>query len=129
MWNVDLAKLFKERDNKNPFGAILGDVIGVEPLKIAILGNKAILTEEQCYLCSSLVNNYLNKADLRVKDYSVNVTATDSNGDTLNSISVNDKNDYNIEVKFKEVLKVGDKVLCLPTADGQTFFIIDKVVV
>lgn len=83
-WDVQLAKHFKDRDNVEVVGAVLGDVISINPLSIAIYNNQVILTDKHCYICSN-----------------------------LNS---------------KEV-SVGDKVLCLPTTDGQTFFIIDKVVV
>lgn len=80
-WDIDLAKELKKRDNAEPIGAILGEVISIEPIKISILGNKAILDNSNIYLCS----------------------------------------------KVTGVIK-GDKVLCLPTADEQTFFIVDKVV-
>lgn len=81
-WDVELAKLFKERDNKTPIGAVIGDVISNEPFKISILGNKVILDNSNSYICKSALG-----------------------------------------------IEIGDKVLCLPTEDGQTFFIVDKVVV
>ena len=127
-FDVKLAKLLKERNNVTPNGAVLGDVISVLPLKISIFEGKAILTSEQCYLCSSLVNDFNRKADLNIKAYSVTVNATDSMGDTINNINVSDKSDYDIEITYKDLLQIGDKVLCLPTVDGQTFFIIDRVV-
>ncbi|HEY5582931.1 MAG TPA: DUF2577 family protein [Ruminiclostridium sp.] len=106
-WDVELAKQFKQRDNKTPVGAVLGNVISVNPLKIAILGDKVILNNEQCYICSSVVNEYVRKADIKTN----NTVISDS------------------EITYKEILKIADKVLCLPAADGQIFFIIDKVVI
>ena len=128
-FDVDFANEFKKRNNEKPNGAILGEVISILPLKISIYEGKVILAEEQCYLCSNLIKEIPRKADLNIKAYSVNVTATDSMGDTISSINVNDKSDYDIEITFKDILKIGDRVLCLPTIDGQTFFVIDKVVV
>lgn len=80
-WDVEIAKQFKNRDNKTPIGPQLGEVISSNPIKVAILGNKAILNSDNSYVCSSAQN-----------------------------------------------IITGDKVLCLPTSDGQTFFIVDKVV-
>lgn len=80
-WDVELAKQFKSRNNKNPIEPQLGEVISSSPIKIAILSNKIILDNENCYICSS-----------------------------------------------SQSITPGDKVLCLPTSDGQTFFIVDKVV-
>lgn len=111
-WDVELAKEFKKRNIKTPMGAILGDIISSSPLKIAILGNKVILTEGHCYICSSLVDNYLRKADIKLDSVAEHGTVSTSG-----------------EILFKEILKPGDKVLCLPTSDGQKYFIIDKVVV
>lgn len=81
-WDIDLAKEFKKRDNAEPIGAILGEIISVNPIKVTILGNKAILDNRNSYLCSKVTG-----------------------------------------------IEIGDKVVCLPTADEQTFFIVDKVVV
>lgn len=83
-WDVEFAKQLKIRDNPEKIGAVLGDVISNNPLRIAIYNNEVILSEEQCYLCKNVINsNVIN----------------------------------------------GDKVLCLPTSNGQAFFIIDTVVV
>jgi hypothetical protein len=80
-WDVEIAKQFKARNNKIATGPLLGEVICSIPLKIAILGNKAILDNRNSYTCTAVLG-----------------------------------------------ANIGDKVLCLPTSDGQTFFIIDKVV-
>jgi len=128
-FDIDFANELRKRNNEKPNGAILGEVISIEPLKISIYEGKVILTNEQCYLCSNLIKEIPRKADLNIKAYSVNVTATDSMGDTISSINISDKSDYDIEITYKDILKIGDKVLCLPTIDGQTFFVIDKVVV
>lgn len=111
-WDVELAKEFKKRNNKASTGPLLGDVISSSPLKVAILGNKVILTEKQCYICSSLVDSYIRKANIKLD------TVTDHG--TISTPG---------EIQFKEILKSGDRVLCLPTADGQRYFIIDKVVI
>lgn len=104
-WEVELAKQLKKRDNKKVFGPQIGEVISVNPLKISILGNKAMLTIDHCFICSNIIENYKRKADIKI-----------------------DGIDNDCEITYKEVLKIGDSVLCLPSADGQAFFILDKVV-
>jgi len=81
-WDIELAKQLKKRDNIPLFGAVLGNVISISPLKITILENRVILDDNHCYICSVIYN----------------------------------------------LLAIGDKVLCLPTSNGQKYFIIDKVV-
>jgi hypothetical protein len=103
-WDIELAKEFKQRDNQEVEGAVLGTVITNEPLTISIYNNKVILNGENCYICSNLISN-TKAADIVID----NVT---SNG----------------QITFKDILKPNDKVLCLPTANGQKFFIIDRVV-
>lgn len=127
-WNIELAKELKKRDNKEPFEPVIGDVISIEPLRIAIYGNTTILEPKDCYMCSAMVEKFLRKADMRIKSYSVGINTTDSAGHSNSSMTVNDKSDYDVEITFKEIIKVGDKLLCLPTANGQMFYIIDKVV-
>lgn len=104
-WDVELAKQFKKRDNKRSMGPQIGEVLSVNPLKISILGNKAVLTEAQCYICSNVVEHAKRKAGIVLGDVA-----------------------YEGEITYKEVLKTGDSVLCLPAEDGQVFFILDKVV-
>ena len=104
-WDVDFANMFKERDNKTSIGAILGTVISAEPLKISIFDGKGILTDEHCYICSILASNYFRKADVVI-----------------------DSDIHDCKVTYKDILTAGDKVLCLATTDGQTYFVIDKVV-
>lgn len=105
LWENELAKEFKKRDNKTPIGPILGEVLAVEPLKIAIFGGKAFVTAENAYVCSQIVDGYARKADITISS-----TTNDST------------------VSFKDILSLGDMVLCLPTTDEQKYFIIDKVV-
>jgi len=127
-YDVEMAKKFRERDNVPPIGPQLGEVISIAPLQIAIYGNKTILTPEKCYMCSAMVEKFLRKADMRIKAYGVDMSSTDSRGYTNSYMTVADKTNYDVEIWFKEIIKVGDMLLCLPTEDGQRFFIIDKVV-
>lgn len=106
-YDVALAKSLKERNNTKPMGIVVGTVLSTTPLKIGILGSEVILDNTNCFLCSNLVENYIRKANIKNMD---------------NSIT------NNVEITFKDILKIGDKVLVLPDANEQTFYIVDKVV-
>lgn len=110
-YDVELAKRYKDRDNPIPLEPLLGDVISIDPLKIAIMQNQAILTGDLCYLCSNLVSNAKYAAFVlnNVGDYG--------------SVSTNGT------IEYMNILKTGDKVMCVPTANGQKYFIVDKVVI
>lgn len=110
-WENELADEFAKRDNKSPLGAVCGTVIAVDPIKISILGGSVFLTKEKLYMCSNLVNNITRKATIK-----------------LDSVADHGAITTEGEVTYKDVLKINDKVLCLPADGGQTFFIIDKVV-
>lgn len=71
---IELAKLFKERENPSVIGLQIGKVISVNPIKIA-LGDKIILDaddlviSESAYYKYDLVNGVLNKVPkLKMKD-------------------------------------------------------------
>lgn len=105
-WDVELAKEFNKRNNQEPIGPVLGVVISASPLKISIYNNQAILTEKQCYICSNLL---IRKENI-----------------TLDNVA--DHGEITTTCTITNILNVGDKLLCLPTSNGQRFFIIDKVV-
>lgn len=103
-WAVDLAKELKARNNKEKFGAVVGNVLSVNPLKIGIENNQIILDDSHFYLSSSLVENYNREA-----------TITENN------------NSLNTTIAYKNILKENDKVLVIASEDNQNFFIVDKL--
>ncbi|WP_187296375.1 DUF2577 family protein [Tepidibacter mesophilus] len=106
-YSVEVAKIFKGRENKTQIGNIVGKVVEKLPeLKISILNGEVILYREQLYMCNSLMLENIRKYQ----------TSTD-------------KSLWNTEnyFKFTEELKQGDEVLLSHTADEQTWFIIDKI--
>jgi sporulation protein YlmC with PRC-barrel domain len=126
-WETELAKEFKNRNNPAKIGTVLGNVLSLEPLKIGILNNQIILDKSNSYIGSILINDYQRKANMKISAYDVSVNATDSNGDSLNQINFSEKNDYNVEIAYKDILQIGDQVLIMASDDNQTFYILDKV--
>lgn len=102
---VELAKELRKRDNVEPFGGVLGVVISANPLRVSIYNNQVILTEKQCYVCNGLLTK---SADI-----------------VLDNVA--EHGSISTSCKITNIINDGDKLLCLPTSDGQHFFIIDKV--
>lgn len=109
-WYNQMAQELKKRDNKEPLGAIIGQVINVEPLTVSTLDGEVVLNKNMMYVSSTLVNSEIRKADIKI--------------DATGASTINGK----CEIKYTDVLKVNDKVLCIPADGGQKFFIVDKVV-
>lgn len=99
-WEYDFAREFKKRNNKDIDEPIIGTVTSINPLSISLFNGSVILNNSNSYVCSSLG---ILKGTCQV-DGKTGTCTIDRN------------------------LKAGDKVLCIPSNSGQTYFIIDKVV-
>lgn len=60
MWDVGIAKMLKERDNKNQIGPCVGNVTSINPLIIDILNGEISLQENQMYIVDNLINLEIN---------------------------------------------------------------------
>lgn len=105
-YDVEMAKLFKERENIDIDEVIEGTVLSTSPIKISIYNGHIILDSDQCYICESLKNMY---GTITLYNFPEHGTVT-----TQFTIARN--------------LKAGDRVMCAPTAKGNRYFIVDKVV-
>ncbi|SDT22246.1 hypothetical protein SAMN05444162_3460 [Paenibacillaceae bacterium GAS479] len=81
-WSINMAKMFKERENKAPLEPTTGKVIGLLPNLRLSLGDEIILDDEDI-----IVSNRI---------YSLN-------------------------------LVVGDELILFPSANGQAYYVMDKV--
>lgn len=109
MYDTILAKHFKERDNPVIEQPVVGTVISLSPFKISIYNGDIVLNENIIYVCQHL---FKIKGNIKIDPFS------DSSGDTHN---------VNNNFEITRDLKVGDKVMCVPTDNGQKYFIVDKV--
>ena len=117
MWDVGLAKMFKDRDKPINIGPCVGKIVGVGPLKISILNGQVILQSDQLYITRSLLN----------KEYKLDVNGGSVSGSVSPSGDLTSLNitDGNIILKFG--LKQNDEVLLIPADNEQVFFIVDIV--
>lgn len=99
-WDYKLAQELKKRDNIVSDDPVVGTVINITPITISLFNGAVILNDTNSYICSNL--SVLN-----------------------GTCSVDGKTGV---CTIDRSLKVGDKVLSIPSNNGQTYFIIDKVV-
>lgn len=99
-WDVQLAKLFKDRDNVPSLGNMIGTVATISPLTISLFAGEVILTEDMLMIADRLLPKQL---DCLI-------------------------NGLESTIEFDESLAPGDKVLVMPSEDELIFFIIDKFV-
>lgn len=109
-YEVKIAKELKKRNNPKPFEPILGDIVSIDPLTIALYQNQVILTSDMCYLCSNLVSNEKGAAFV------------------LDSVADHGSISTSGTITYSNILKAGDKVMCVPTANRQKYFIVDKII-
>lgn len=122
MWDVGLAKMFKERNPKDLIGPCIGKVVSPNPLKISILSGDVILQGEQLYISRSLLD----------REYDCDVSGSGPMGEvinvggTLNSLNLT-RDSHGGKTKLYFELKVNDEVLLIPTENEQVYFIVDIV--
>ncbi|MCT4593588.1 MAG: DUF2577 domain-containing protein [Anaeromicrobium sp.] len=124
---VELAKLLKERENRDYMGPQVGNVISPLPEIKIRLDENIILDKNHLLICEHLITKVgkfkLNGAS-NIGSTTLKVS-TSQNYDIVD-INIGDENKTHME-NFYE-LKVGDKVLVIPTTDEQTYYVVDKVV-
>ena len=95
-YDVEIAKLLRERDNIKGFEPTIGQVISTAPVVISIYSGQALLSEELVELSS---------------DFCMLTGACEVDGKTgICSID--------------RTLKVNEYVKCIPTNNGQRWFIV-----
>lgn len=108
-YGVGMAKLFNDRNNIPQQFSVLGTVISLNPLKVSIYDGAYILNELTDYVCQSLRTI---KGTIKISPFN------DSSGDSHN---------VNHSFEITRDLKIGDRVLCIPTENSR-YIIVDKVV-
>lgn len=97
---VELAKLFKDRENSNQESFVIGKVVSPYPKLLINDGDDILLGAENLIVSAHLL------------PYS----RTYATGETSGTI------------RFTDSLKVGEQVVMLPSKNEQKYLIIDKVV-
>ena len=118
-WEYELAKEIKMVRSKPVTGPCIGIVKSTSPFQIQIQNGSFILDRKNTYVCNHLLmRNSTFKADSSHEQSGI------LNGE---GYSARGRATLDGKIELGEVWKAGDKVLVLPTGDGQKFFIIDIV--
>ena len=140
----ELAKLFKDRDNKEYLGPQIGTVVSPLPDIKVRMGDKILLTRRHLLIAAHLVSiesaGYQQDEDSLVLQGDMPGSDADA-GNSIGTIKFHDGTpggdtrtvmDINITrgafLKAFFELKPGDEVILVPTPDAQRYFLIDKVV-
>ena len=99
MWYVEIAKEFKKRNNVTPDEAVIGKVISVNPISVSLFNGQATFKGNQLYISNSL-SVYSGTCEVDGKTGTCTIDRS---------------------------LKVGDSVLCVPTNNGQKWFIVEVI--
>ena len=114
-WEYDFASKLKEMNNKPTpptKGAMIGVTVSVNPFQVQIQNGKFLLDKSNAYVCKQL-----RERKSKVK---LNATSGTMNGSSWSEFSISNGN-----IELDTVWKAGDKVLVVPDALGQKFFIVD----
>jgi hypothetical protein len=95
-YGVEIAKLFKDRDNVQPDEPTIGQVVSISPITISIFNNKVLLTDS----IIELSNDFCVLTGTCIVDGKTGTCSID------------------------RTLKQGEYVKCIPTSGGQRWFIV-----
>lgn len=133
-YQEELAKMFKQYENLDPFEPVLGVIIeGFPNLRISIYSGQVILGIDNLYMNDRLFDDYTRtyKLEGKITEYDFqNTTNTEVASNHTHSIkTLAGKGTYKAEGTFinTDTLKVGDLVKVTPTDNGQMWFIDYKV--
>ena len=133
-YQEELAKMFKQYENIDPFEPVLGVVIeGFPNLRISIYSGQVILGIDKLYMNDRLFDDYTRtyKLEGKITEYDFqNTTNTEIASNHTHPIkTLAGKGTYKAEGTFinTDTLKVGDLVKVTPTDNGQMWFIDYKV--
>jgi len=113
---VEMAKLFKERENKPIQGICIGKVVTAPP-KLKIVVNGFILEGSRLVISQHLLSSYKRSTSPTIN---VGSASVGDHGDHTHTVTISD-------ITFTDTLAAGDKVIVVPSVDNSTYFIIDKV--
>lgn len=101
---VELAKRFKNNENKSKIGAVIGKVItGGIDYKIGIMDSMVYLDSNNSKLCNSLRD--------RTEEVEIEMSGSK----------------YISKIEYKNILKTGDSVLVIGAENNQFFYVVDKI--
>lgn len=124
---VELAMLFKERDNVAYMGPQVGKVVSPPPDIKVSLGKEILLNKEHLLMAAHVLAGYERAIEIPLTNDIEGETELKFVGQPMEhshdqkSIGVKGK------MKYTNTLQIGDEVILIPTTDCQRYFLIDKL--
>lgn len=119
-WAYEMAAAMKAAGKQSLIlGPCIGDTISITPFKVAIQNGQYLLDQDNAYVCRQLLGR--NSRYETIGQHSQSGTL---NGESYTAVGTIEENG---DIQLKQVWKIGDKVLVVPSGDGQKFFIVDIV--
>ena len=132
---VKLAEIIKKRDNPLWLGAVTGEVVKAPPELEVKLENGIIIKNHKIMISIEKIVGYQRTYSLQGEITQYDFENTTSSEPVPNHPAhpikkLSGKGTYTAEgtVQWTDTLKVGDKVLMLPTNKEEYFYLIDRVV-
>ena len=134
-YQEELAKMFKQYENPDPFEPVLGVVIeGFPNLRISIYSGQVILGIDKLYMNDRLFDDYTRTYKLEGTLDEITINATSSNkpcglGATNPHGTIEGNGEYKANGTFinTDTLKKGDLVKVTPTEKGQKWIVDFKI--
>lgn len=132
---VKLAEIIKQRDNPLWIGAVTGEVVKAPPQLEVKLENGIIIKNHKIMISIEKIVGYQRTYSLKgnITKYDFDNTTSSEPVSTHPAHPIkklSGKGTYTAEgtIQWTDTLKVGDKVLMLPTNKEEYFYLIDRVV-
>lgn len=132
-----LAQIIKARDNPKWLGAITGEVVKAPPELEVKLENGVIIKNHKIMISIEKITGYkrtfsivgnITDENMTVQSSGMTKAGQGPHEHTLKSFQANGDYKSTGSIEWTDTLKVGDKVLMLPTNKEEYFYLIDKVV-
>lgn len=135
-WGVEFANLFKNLEKKEKVGAVIGEIVGVEPLVVSILDGEIILnsTIHDIYISTNIITSYGRKFDssgnISFSDSDCGTTTSDGKYPHTHEVaSLNINTNYTLkgDITMTDGVNTGDLVLVIADESDSAFFIVSKL--
>ena len=125
-WAYQMAQQLKSRNNPKPIGPCIGVVVSTSPVKISLQDGQFMLEGEQVYVCNQILERK-SKFTAKAKHKQSGSISTSCPVSSHSDSSYTSEGDLTLDGTAKEVWQAGDKVLVIPDASEQHFFVVDII--
>lgn len=125
---VELASMFKERDNKPYMGPQVGVVISPPPGLKVRLGDTIILDKDHLIIAAQVMPQYEREVNFSGRGKVTLVKPPPPEPVVTSDTWGMESTSLEGSLKFTDTLQEGEEVILIPSTDIQTYFLIDKAV-